>query len=849
MKNTEFISRVPESIRNKPIWVCYHEEPDKNGECHNDGSPKMKKLPRSAHNNRDVFKEDETGKRVPLGYSASTKDSRTWDTLENCFESLSKNRYNHGLGVVLADTNPDGAVLVGIDIDNVRDSRTGVITNPEAQKVLDMFPETYCELSPSQSGFHIYLYAKLDKKLKVNKVKLSDGMELETYFTAWDGVSNEASGGRYFTFTGNKVIDTDQINDCTEAFKTFLKTYFPEKNSFAAGGSWSMSAAHISFTDEQIIDLASNGIYRSKFEKLFKNGDISGFEGDDSRADLALCNIIAYYTTDPEQINRIFKKSALYRDPERIKKWNRHDYAFDMTIKKALESPQAGKFMLLNAHHPVDYTDTQVGQVFSECYKDCVRFCPKLKQYVVYDGKSWVMDDSNRVLGYFHEMIYVNRLDLEEQLKTLFKDVTELEGELDKSNDNLTDEQIERLTDEIKTKKKDLETQIKAVKAKLRDCKKYENNKGIQGALAQAKAYNGIDSAEFDAEPDLLNTPDGILKISTGEYEEHNPELKCSRITSRVSGNNEPLWNDFLNYVTSSELCPDGNEEYKEYLQVLCGSSLIGGVYEEGIFIAHGSGGNGKSTFFNAIAKVMGSYATTIKADIFTTEYRGNRDTELVKLRGRRLAIASELEPDSTFAIGLLKQSCSRDVITARGLYKEAQEWKPSHTLILMCNHIPHIPSNYKKDDGTIDRLHVLPFEGENMRHTSEEVKDLETKLVTECGECIFQWLVTGAQKFIEQGYKLNPIPIHVMEYTQEQLGLTDSVSRFIKQMTSPDPNDKVQSSQLYSAYTDYCRYHGLTIEDSKVFKSTLGKMGYFWKKTNKGRYFNGLQLMANLKA
>ena len=51
---------------------------------------------------------------------------------------------------------------------------------------------------------------------------------------------------------------------------------------------------------------------------------------DDSRADLLLCNILAFWTRDKEQIARIVSGSALNRD-----KWDRPDYR-DRTIEKAL---------------------------------------------------------------------------------------------------------------------------------------------------------------------------------------------------------------------------------------------------------------------------------------------------------------------------------------------------------------------------------------------------------------------------------------------------------------------------------------------------------------------------------
>jgi hypothetical protein len=73
----------------------------------------------------------------------------------------------------------------------------------------------------------------------------------------------------------------------------------------------------LSMADSEIIAKARSAKNGAKFERLWR-GDISEYGGDDSRADMALCSIIGFYTQDPDQIDRIFKTSGLIRE-----KWNR----------------------------------------------------------------------------------------------------------------------------------------------------------------------------------------------------------------------------------------------------------------------------------------------------------------------------------------------------------------------------------------------------------------------------------------------------------------------------------------------------------------------------------------------
>ena len=72
---------------------------------------------------------------------------------------------------------------------------------------------------------------------------------------------------------------------------------------------------------------AANG---EKFRRLW-HGAIDDYGGDDSAAVLALLASASFYTQDPAQLDRLFRKSGVYRE-----KWEREDYR-ERTIAKALE--------------------------------------------------------------------------------------------------------------------------------------------------------------------------------------------------------------------------------------------------------------------------------------------------------------------------------------------------------------------------------------------------------------------------------------------------------------------------------------------------------------------------------
>src|SRR5262249_43538925 len=65
-------------------------------------------------------------------------------------------------------------------------------------------------------------------------------------------------------------------------------------------------------TDDEVLAKARNARNYDKFSRLW-SGDTNDYEGDESCADLALCISLAFWTRDPRQVDRLFRRSGLYR--------------------------------------------------------------------------------------------------------------------------------------------------------------------------------------------------------------------------------------------------------------------------------------------------------------------------------------------------------------------------------------------------------------------------------------------------------------------------------------------------------------------------------------------------------
>ena len=158
------------------------------------------------------------------------------------------------------------------------------------------------------------------------------------------------------------------------------------------------------------------------------------------------------------------------------------------------------------------------------------------------------------------------------------------------------------------------------------------------------------DIADFDSQAFLLNTPTATYDLQKGVHggRPHNPEDYLTKMTA-VSPNNvgEEIWKDALHCF----FC--GDQSLTDYVQQICGLCAIGKVYQEALMIAYGEGSNGKSTFWNAISRVLGSYSGTMSADALTVGCKQNVKSEMAELKDKRLVIAAELEEGITFSLDL----------------------------------------------------------------------------------------------------------------------------------------------------------------------------------------------------
>ena len=268
--------------------------------------------------------------------------------------------------------------------------------------------------------------------------------------------------------------------------------------------------------------------------------------------------------------------------------------------------------------------------------------------------------------------------------------------------------------------------------------------------------------------------------------------------------------------------------------------TAIGKVYQEHMIIAYGGGANGKSTFWNTIARVLGSYSGKLSADALTMNNKRNVSPELAELKGKRLVIASEMAEGMRLNTAVVKQITSTDEIQAEKKYKDPFHFVPSHTLVLYTNHLPKVGAN---DDGTWRRLVVIPF---NAKITGRsDIKNFADYLYDNAGPAILSWIIEGAEKAIKANFKTS-VPKAVKNSVKSYREANDWLGHFINESCEVGETLSEKSGELYSKYRAYCLQNLEYTRSTTDFYAALNQAGYERKRTNKGNFIMGLSLKAD---
>ena len=332
---------------------------------------------------------------------------------------------------------------------------------------------------------------------------------------------------------------------------------------------------------------------------------------------------------------------------------------------------------------------------------------------------------------------------------------------------------------------------------------------------------------DWDQDPWLLGTPGGTVDLRTGVLRPSDPRDMITKATAVAPGGDCPLWLETLDEIFL------GDQEVIGFVQRLLGYSLTGLTREELLVFFWGSGGNGKGTLIETVLYVVGDYGTTVPMTTLVQRRNPEHPTEIAKLQGRRLAVASETEDGDRWNAQKIKLLTGSDVLTGRFMRNDYFDFRPEFQLIVSSN---DRPSFGKVDDAIRRRLVMVPFLA-----TFDNVDVTRKQRLREQGAGILKWMIDGCLDYQKVGVA---VPEKLKAATEGYLMQADDVLAFVDDCCVKDLAAKTTSRELYGAFCTWCADHGIqmivsrrTFTDRMIANKFSGAPG-----TGNNFYFHGIR-------
>lgn len=476
---------------------------------------------------------------------------------------------------------------------------------------------------------------------------------------------------------------------------------------------------------------------------------------------------------------------------------------------------------------PEDFSDVGQATVLATEYKDILRYSPST-DYMVYNGSFWE-ESKPKSQGVSQDLTERQLAEAETEMKKAMDELVKNGG-----MEILVSVGPKKAVQMFNKQQAHAYEMYEDAVAYKKYAIKRRDTKNIAATLKEARPMLEVEQRNLDADEFMLNTPTLTYDLRQGTKfpMEHRPEHFITKQTTvDPSSDGADIWAAALDtfFLKDTDLI--------DYVQRMVGLSAIGKVYVEALIIAYGEGRNGKSTFWNVIARVLGTYSGNISADMLTVGCRRNVKPELAEAKGKRMLIAAELEEGMRLNTANVKQLCSTDEIYAEKKYKDPFSYTPTHTLVLYTNHLPKVGAI---DKGTWRRLIVIPFDAKI--EGSADIKNYADYLFEKAGGAILTWVIEGARKVIADNYKIDP-PQKVRDAIEHYKESNDWLSYFLSERCELDPAYVAKSSEVYNEYRIFCTQVGEFTRSTTDFYTALETVGFERYRDRKGRYLKGLRL------
>lgn len=640
---------------------------------------------------------------------------------------------------------------------------------PEQLRVYEN--HTYAEISPSGNGIHVWFkgdyVGEKNKKGKVIRKTNKDDYKIEWFF---------ATG--YVTFTGNALNDLpisdeqmilEQLYNSTYSNSDIKKSSIPDVEGNLQNRT----------DDDAVLDKA---LTNKQTRLLFNNETKKSYgDGSHSSKDHALLKDIAKITSDPEQIERLFKRSALYREPPE----KHHTYPA-RSIERAMEEVAFDKNNSFSISIP---------------QKD-KKYNGKLFESKVTKGAWWFPNENGSTTFLHADM---GRYILQNNHIVKYPDS---DGYTYIYNNNTGIYEIDKTNRRLKGIIRSLEV-LKI--NKIREVQEY--------------ILDTSDVIEKES-TDYIAVENGLLSVETLEFKQFSPNVfLTSKIPTRY---NESAHDDFvidtLKKVTKNHK-PSINNLLEMFASVLYPKVLVPKMF----YLYGSSAHNGKSSILYLIHKAFNNDGGRISA---VSPQKLAENTFAGSSMYGKLANIVDDQPDQIIEdAGTLKTVITGGYVDIEQKGQDAKTVEMNLTMITASNYYP----NFKEHGNQINRrLHIIPFE-HNFSTDPDALPEIESmeKLSTDSArEYVLKLAVDTLRKMLQRDGADKLTPNEKSDSAKEDFAEhNDPLSDFYHDFSREYIESKA-GSDIIKEYNEWCDLNSIIhkLGDKRLKENICNHYQMEWK-------------------
>lgn len=332
---------------------------------------------------------------------------------------------------------------------------------------------------------------------------------------------------------------------------------------------------------------------------------------------------------------------------------------------------------------------------------------------------------------------------------------------------------------------------------------------------------------DFNRNPYIVNTKNGLLDIRDESFKEHTPTY-LSTVQLNVEYNPQadcPQFKKFLSEVVDCRLIP--------LVQEIVGYLLTTNTVAQKSFVFWGPARTGKSTLLWVV-----EYLLLGKKNVSNIPWQDIGDKfKTAELLGKLANVFSDLPSKSIDDTGIFKVLTGEDYLMAEKKNKNPFKFKPFSRLVFSCNELPR---NYvDRTEGFYRRLIIVPF---NRQIDKSKVdKHLKSKFQKE-KEGILNWALEGLKRLYENNFEFSENEI-TEDIKKEYKRENNNVISFVEECCELDETFQCIRGELYDRYKEFCEKTGFKALSQIKFNREL-ESNFTVERTRAGfRLWNGIRI------